>query len=92
MSFPYQPIRNFFFREGESYLHMLGRLNDAASDQSTKALLIEIDWTPFSFAQIEKILSVFDKARANGKKVVAYMDQDAGNPHTCSRAARTTSS
>ena len=77
--FPYQPIRNFFFREGESYLHMLGRLNDAASDQSTKALLIEIDWTPFSFAQIEEILSVFDKARANGKKVVAYIDQDAGN-------------
>ena len=58
---------------------MLGRLNDAASDQSTKALLIEIDWTPFSFAQIEEILSVFDKARANGKKVVAYIDQDAGN-------------
>ena len=86
--FPYQPVRNFFFREGESYLHMLGRLNDAADDPSTKALLIEIDWIPFSFAQIEEILSTLDKARANGKKVVAYIDQDAGNPGLHARERR----
>ena len=68
---------------------MLGRLNDAADDPSTKALLIEIDSIPFSFAQIEEILSTLDKARANGKKVVAYLDQDAGRP-TCSPAVPTT--
>ncbi len=77
--FPYQPVRSFFFKEGESYLHMLGRLNDAATAKNTAALLVEIDWAPFSFAQIEEILAVFDKARANKKKVFVYIDQDANN-------------
>jgi protease IV len=77
--FPYQPVNSFFFNEGESYLHMLSRLNDAATAQNTKALLIEIDWVPFSFAQIEEILSVFDRARANGKTIVAYLDQETSN-------------
>jgi len=77
--FPYQPVKSFFFKEGESYLHMLGRLNEAATAKNTSGILVELDWVPFSFAQIEEILAVFDKARANKKKVFVYLDQDSNN-------------
>lgn len=77
--FPYQPVHSFFFDEGESYLHMLGRLHAAATEKNTNAMLIEVDWAPFSFAQVEEMLSIFDLARANGKQVFAYLDQEVGN-------------
>ena len=77
--FPYQPVRSIFVQQGESYLHLLGRIHDAAKAQDTKALVIKVDWSPFSFAQAEEILALFDVARANGKKVVVYLGEDTGN-------------
>jgi len=77
--YPYQPVRSFFTGAGESYLHLLGRLNDAAEARDTKAMVLRVDWSPFSFAQTEEILSVFDVARANGKQVVVYLGEDTGN-------------
>ncbi len=78
-AYPYQPVQTFFARPGESYLHLLGRLKHAAESKDTKALLIEVDWSPFSFAQTEEILAVLDTARANDKKVIVYLDEDASN-------------
>jgi protease-4 len=77
--YPYQPVRSFFLEQGESYLHLLGRLHTAANAKDTKAILIEIDHNPFSMAQSEEVLSVLDQARANGKKVVIYLDEGADN-------------
>jgi protease-4 len=78
-TFPYQPFRTLFSPEGESYLHLLNRLEQAASDRAVKTMLVHLDWSSFSFAQIEEILTGMDHARANGKKIVAYMGEDAGN-------------
>ena len=78
-AYPYQPVRSFFLKEGESYLHLLGRLNDAATARDTKAMVIKVDWSPFSFAQTEEILAIFDLARANKKKVIVYLGEDTGN-------------
>jgi protease-4 len=77
--FPYQPGKSIFRDDGESYLHLLQRLDKAARDSTVKALVIHLDWSPFSFAQIEEILAVIDLAHQNGKKVVAYLAEDAGN-------------
>jgi protease-4 len=78
-SFPYQPTRSFFIQEGESYLHLLERLHDAATSTKTRAMVLRVDWSPFSFAQTEEILAIFDKAQANGKKVIVYLGEDSGN-------------
>ena len=78
-AFPYQPVQTIFSRAGESYLHLLGRLQHAAASEKTKALVLEVDWSPFSFAQLEEMLAVLDTARANGKKVIVYLDEDASN-------------
>ena len=78
-AYPYQPVQTLFARKGESYLHLLGRLKYAAEDENTKAILIEVDWSPFSFAQLEEMLSILDRARANGKKVIVYLDEEASN-------------
>jgi protease-4 len=78
-AYPYQPTSSLFSRKGESYLHLLGRLKHAANSKETKALLIQVDWSPFSFAQVEEVLSVLDEARSNQKKVIVYLDEDASN-------------
>jgi protease-4 len=78
-AYPYQPVRSFFMEQGESYLHLLGRLHAAANAKDTRAILIEIDHNPFSMAQTEEVLTVLDQARANDKKVVVYLDEGADN-------------
>ena len=78
-SYPYQPTQTLFTKKGESYLHLLGRLHSAANSADTKALLIEVDWSPFSFAQLEEIQTILDTARAKGKKVIVYLDEDTSN-------------
>lgn len=78
-AYPYQPVQSLFSRKGESYLHLLGRLKHAAENEDTKAIVIEVDWSPFSFAQLEEMLTTLDQARANGKKVIVYLDEEASN-------------
>jgi len=81
-AFPYQPRRGLFGSSGESYLHLLSRLEAAAKDRSIKAMVLHLDWSPFSFAQIEEILAIVDLAQENDKQVIAYLGEDAGNGAT----------
>ncbi len=78
-AYPYQPTRSIFGDEGESYLHLLQRLDEAAGDRLVRAIVLHLDWSPFSFAQIEEILAVIDRAHENDKQVIAYLAEDAGN-------------
>lgn len=77
--FPYQPADGFLIAEGESYLHLLGRLEQAAEDEDIRGVLVHLDDTPFSLAQIEEIRGAIGRARANGRTVVAYLDRATSN-------------
>jgi protease-4 len=77
--FPYQPTSSFFSAAGESYLHLLTRLQEAAEDRSVKGLVIKLDATPFSFAQLTELRAGVDAVQAAGKPVVAYLDGSASN-------------
>jgi protease-4 len=80
--FPYQPQRAIFGESGESYLHLLQRMSAAATDRSVKAIVLHLDRTPFSFAQVEEILAVIDQAQANDTQVIAYIGEESGNGAT----------
>jgi protease-4 len=40
-----------------------------------KGLVLELDATPFSYAQIEELKGVLEEARQRGKPIVAYLDR-----------------
>jgi protease-4 len=80
--FPYQPQRSIFGQSGESYLHLLQRMDAAARDSSVKAMVLHLDRAPFSFAQIEEILAVMDLAQEQDKQIIAYLGEDSGNAAT----------
>jgi protease IV len=73
--FPYQPSGGFLGSRGESYLHLLGRLERAAEDPAVKGLVLHLDATPFSYAQVEELRGVLEGARQRGKPIVAYLDR-----------------
>lgn len=77
--YPYQPLGNILQGPGESYLTLLRRMNDAAADNQVRGVLLELDETPFSLAQVEEIRGLIQKARANGKPVVAWLSGDVSN-------------
>jgi protease-4 len=74
-SYPYQPNTGLFATETESYLHLLGRLEQAATDPSVQGVVIHLDSTPFSFAQIEELRGSLERARERGKTIVAHLDR-----------------
>jgi protease-4 len=78
-AYPYREATGFFASRGETYLHLLSRLEGAARDPSLEGIVIEIDWAPFSFAQIEEIRGRIASMRASGKKVVVYLDRYPDN-------------
>ena len=78
-AFPYRENDSFFAASGETYLHLLSRLDDAAKDPSLEGVVFEIKWAPFSFAQIEEIRGRIAAMRASGKKVVVYLDRYPDN-------------
>jgi protease-4 len=77
--YPYVPRASFFEPRGESYLHLLKRLRECASDASVRGVLIRLDGMPFSLAQVEEIRRVIKTIRASGRPVVVYLDEDVGN-------------
>lgn len=78
-SYPYREPTGFFAQRSETYLHLLGRLDEAARDDALTGVVFEIDRAPFSFAQIEEIRGRIAAMRAAGKKVVIYLDRYPDN-------------
>jgi protease IV len=74
-AYPYEPSGGFLSAPGESYLHLLGRLERAAEDSAVKGIVLHLDATPFSYAQVEELKGVVEKARQRGKPIVAYLDR-----------------
>lgn len=78
--YPYNPQSGFLFAAApEGYLTLLRRIRDAADDPQVKGLLLEIDSTPFSLAQVQELRGLLKRARANGKPVIAYLGGEASN-------------
>lgn len=75
-AYPYQPLPGG--RE-ESYLSLLRRLDRAAHDPQVRGLLVAVEDCPFSFGQIDELRATLQRAKKAGKKVVVYLDQEAGN-------------
>ncbi|MFT5683802.1 MAG: protease-4 [Myxococcota bacterium] len=78
-SFPYQPASGLFASSSESYIDLLNRLKKAAEDPSIKGMLIHLETTPFSLAQVEELRTLISEARTRGKTVAVYMDRSTGN-------------
>lgn len=78
-AYPYQPAAGLFAAPQESWLGLLERLRRAAEDRSVKGLVLEIEATPFSSAQIQELIDAIDAIQAQGKPVVAYLNGAPGN-------------
>lgn len=78
-AFPYQPVATVLARPQESYAHLLTRLRTAADDKRVKAIALHFEAMPFDLAQVEELRAEIATARANGKKVLVYLDDEAGN-------------
>ena len=79
-AYAYQPASGLLrARPGESYIHLLERLKTAADDPGLAAILLELDRTPFSFAQLQEMRDVLASAKANGKEVVVYLHRATSN-------------
>lgn len=77
--YPYLPASGLLAEPQESYLTLLRRLDQAATDPQVKGLLLDLERAPFSMAQIEEIRGVITKARARGKPVVAWLGGEGSN-------------
>lgn len=77
--YPYNPRGGLLSAPGEGYLTLLRRLDDAASDPRVRGILLDLQSSPFSMAQVEEIRGILQRARENRKPVVAYLDQETGN-------------
>ncbi len=78
-SFPYQPVATVLARPQESYAHLLTRLRTAAEDKRVKAIALHFEAMPFELAQVEELRAEITAARSNGKRVLVYLDDEAGN-------------
>jgi len=78
-SFPYESRATLFAPAQESYLHLLRRLREAASDRSVRGVVIHLDRSPFSWGQVEELRGLVSDLREAGRPVVVYLDEAAGN-------------
>lgn len=79
-AYPYQPSTGLFgIRSGESYIGLLNRIHDAASDPGVEGIFLHLQRTSFSLAQIEELRAQIIEARSQGKSVVAYLDRSTSN-------------
>ncbi len=79
-SYPYQPAGGLLMaRSGESYVHLLGRLRAAVDDPAVRGVVLELDRTPFSLAQVQELRAVLLGAKAADKPVLAYLHQASSN-------------
>lgn len=73
-AYPYQSAVSLFGRVGgTTYADLLERLERAVEDPAVAGIVIEVESMPFSFAQIEELRGVIERARAHGKPVVTYL-------------------
>ncbi len=77
--YPYQPVSRLLSSSTESYLGLLTRMRQAAVDPDVQGLLVHLQSTSFSMAQVEELRAVIEEAQSHGKTVVAYMDRASGN-------------
>lgn len=77
--YPYQPMGGLLSAPQESYLTLIRRMRDAAVDPQVSGILLEIEATPFSLAQVEEIRGILTTARERGKPVVAWLGGEASN-------------
>ena len=78
-SYPYQPQQVLFGDSSESYMHLLQRLESAASDAHVKGMVLDISRPRFSWAQVEELRTAIAAIQAEGKPVVAYMGGSPSN-------------
>ncbi len=78
-SFPDQPRAGLFAEPGESWLHLLRRMEAAIEDPEVRGLVVHLDRSPGSMARVGELRDLLARARSSGRITVAYLDQDAGN-------------
>jgi protease-4 len=78
-AYPYESRSGFFSEPEETYLQLLRRLREAARDRSVKGLVLHLDRSPFSWAQVEELRGMITELSAADRPVVVYLDEAAGN-------------
>ncbi len=77
--YPYEPRATLFSPPQESYLQLLRRLREATHDRAVDGVLLHLDRTPFSLAQIQELRDLIGELRAADRAVVVYLDEAADN-------------
>ncbi len=77
--YPYQPAATLFSAPEESYLDLIRRIDTAARDSRVRGILLRIESSAFSMAQVEELRGLIKKARSRGKPVVAWLGGDVSN-------------
>lgn len=72
---PYEPATGLFAAPTETYVHLIERVRKASEDSAVRGIVLHIDDSPLSMAQVQELRGVLARARENGKTVVAYMDR-----------------
>ncbi|MGC6509197.1 MAG: signal peptide peptidase SppA [Myxococcota bacterium] len=78
-AFPYRPTSSLFQSPAESYTNLLHRIYTASRDPSVQGLMFHIENLSLSFAQIQEVHQLANEAKSRGKKIIVYLDEDAGN-------------
>ena len=78
-AYPYETSSGLFSSPEETWLELEERIRAATRDPQVRGLVLQLDRTPFSFAQIEELRELIADARARGKTVVAYLDRASSN-------------
>ncbi len=76
---PYEPRATLFSPPQESYLHLLRRLERAGEDPAIQGVVLHLDASPFSWAQVEELRGLVAELSESGRTVVAYLDAASGN-------------
>ncbi len=78
-AFAYQPVGGLLSTPGESYLHLLERMRESASDSSVKAVVLEIESPKFNFAQVQELRGVIQEIQDADKTVIAWVGGSVDN-------------
>lgn len=76
---PYSAEPSLLETPTEDYLHFLKRVRTATEDPGVRGIIIRLGASPFSLGQVEEVRELVDQARASGKPVVVFLDEEAGN-------------
>ncbi|MEE2749972.1 MAG: signal peptide peptidase SppA [Myxococcota bacterium] len=78
--FPYQPVTSLFSADpSESYLHLLDRLRDTASDPNVQGVVLEIENPSFNFAQVQELTEIILEIREADRPVIAWIGGEVDN-------------